>query len=925
MRHVEKTMNIRNLCMPLLLAFLLAGCSAMEVRVDVYKGPLTNDKDVQLEQAVSIAMAAKPLLEQLRHEAECQRLEQLESDGTLDNKVVGFKKRCINERKTKAGADAWEGFYSWRAQHADALLSLYSDRQLRPEHIKLIRLIEELSKDSSVDMANALKWSERKVTEFRTEFDSSVNAGDNDQCPGKSTQLALTPAADRADQAWALTAKLLNEPGALSLNTQNWTSALLNTLVFLTDKRRLKYLKGLDAGNRPATPLLYEKLEPDTEPSSLLSDVWRDPGKLPTLLAELTVAQGWLSEKCGKGWGLSIAALTNRAQIEQRSKNLAALKTSLSTHAPSSALGGGRPDKGMETIVSNYLSKSVKSDNAGEETTELLRHLVHFSEKLRVLGNTDFLFSENQSTPFDSTSNGSQNQSINRYASVLQTMGNSINTLVDDWIKTNKHEHSGKSELLELQKEARNQAWKVAVESGLASVERELGAPAAGATNELALKNALLTGKNGIEGALNTAKAVETERMTLATNARNALDSAKKLVNSLSDKELWTKVSSSMDAEQVKKQIGVIPGLNGLVDAASCPDNNWQACLQEGAKKKAEDAQHTLDQHLKSLTQAQSWVVRIGYLQNGVPSTLSLTDSGKARSVKDVYDLVTNALKHAHVDAVQRLGAESLEARQLIDAIKTNERYRRDHIRIRPAFTYLRNSLPATTLQGNSGEMYPNMLTRSLKSILPMDNNDSVALREQMDKQYWHTVNLIKLSGSGDTLQAVVKDDVGNWYVKGFSTDRTEIMKTLGNAAQFFMKTKLQTAGLKTGTMSATNGGKGSVSGGDLTTYRDYFRERYIKAIRDQSKLMISDGCQLVIDADSPEKDGFSQGKGSGKPKLQDYLDDASCRYGKLPKSDAKDKHQEALRAAANDYKEALLFLADLSGFQLKEILKQSP
>ncbi|MBL3598859.1 MAG: hypothetical protein JMN25_03200 [gamma proteobacterium endosymbiont of Lamellibrachia anaximandri] len=52
--------------LPILL--LTVGCATMRVDVDVYKGPMSNHEDVQIEQMAVMAIGAKPVLLQLRDE-----------------------------------------------------------------------------------------------------------------------------------------------------------------------------------------------------------------------------------------------------------------------------------------------------------------------------------------------------------------------------------------------------------------------------------------------------------------------------------------------------------------------------------------------------------------------------------------------------------------------------------------------------------------------------------------------------------------------------------------------------------------------------------------------------------------------------------------------------------------------------------------
>ena len=48
-------------------ALMLSGCAALQIDVDVYKGPLINNEDIQRDQVLSMALSAKPLLLELRN------------------------------------------------------------------------------------------------------------------------------------------------------------------------------------------------------------------------------------------------------------------------------------------------------------------------------------------------------------------------------------------------------------------------------------------------------------------------------------------------------------------------------------------------------------------------------------------------------------------------------------------------------------------------------------------------------------------------------------------------------------------------------------------------------------------------------------------------------------------------------------------
>src|SRR6266536_2084012 len=51
-------------------AVMVTGCAVLTIDVDVYKGSMANHEDVQIEQLVSLANGAKPLIIQLRDHLE---------------------------------------------------------------------------------------------------------------------------------------------------------------------------------------------------------------------------------------------------------------------------------------------------------------------------------------------------------------------------------------------------------------------------------------------------------------------------------------------------------------------------------------------------------------------------------------------------------------------------------------------------------------------------------------------------------------------------------------------------------------------------------------------------------------------------------------------------------------------------------------
>jgi hypothetical protein len=105
-----------------------------------------------------------------------------------------------------------------------------------------------------------------------------------------------------------------------------------------------------------------------------------------------------------------------------------------------------------------------------------------------------------------------------------------------------------------------------------------------------------------------------------------------------------------------------------------------------------------------------------------------------------------------------------------------------------PTSAYLRSSYPASSLQANnSATDWTNMLQRGVVRSLPIVGewggaNDN-HVQQQVDKQFWQNINRVRVTGAGDSNYVVVKDDIGNWYVKNYSSDPDKVYQSLSNMA----------------------------------------------------------------------------------------------------------------------------------------------
>ncbi len=161
-----------------------------------------------------------------------------------------------------------------------------------------------------------------------------------------------------------------------------------------------------------------------------------------------------------------------------------------------------------------------------------------------------------------------------------------------------------------------------------------------------------------------------------------------------------------------------------------------------------------------------------------------------AKDAKQVIEYIVASLKHDYIESVSRAGEDNNDtAKFLAQAIEKAEAYKSNFIYIRPPSAYLRDSAPISSIQGTAGIGWKNELDtqwqRASYILNPVDRHKGII--EDMDKRNWQNINSVRVAGGGNANYAVVKDDIGNWYVKAYSDDKTKIMQSARNLAMASM------------------------------------------------------------------------------------------------------------------------------------------
>lgn len=196
------------------------------------------------------------------------------------------------------------------------------------------------------------------------------------------------------------------------------------------------------------------------------------------------------------------------------------------------------------------------------------------------------------------------------------------------------------------------------------------------------------------------------------------------------------------------------------------------------SKLSREDIQLTLDK-VGGLTPSK------GSACSGVGGGAQPADGCAGLTQMEVVDALIASLRAQRVQALA--SGNKVAADNLLAAINVAYEQRTAMIYLRPASDYLRSVHSASELQDAAEPQYRNMLndwTRYLRS----ENNDNAtdARRKlELEKLYWQNINRVTLGGGGSTNFVLAKDDVGNWYVKAYSSDPEAIFKSATQLALF--------------------------------------------------------------------------------------------------------------------------------------------
>lgn len=165
-----------------------------------------------------------------------------------------------------------------------------------------------------------------------------------------------------------------------------------------------------------------------------------------------------------------------------------------------------------------------------------------------------------------------------------------------------------------------------------------------------------------------------------------------------------------------------------------------------------------------------------------------LIDPSVVGDPRHVVDQLVSTYEYQYLDAV-RAGGENgpvaLRLRQAIDAAKS---YRAGMVHIISPAAFLRSSYPISSLQAGTTVSWENMLARhsvrqtpflggQFEQIASGVSEEDAKIIKDLDRQNWQNINRVRVAGGGFTNYVMVKDDIGNWYVKSYVGDPEPIIE----------------------------------------------------------------------------------------------------------------------------------------------------
>jgi hypothetical protein len=493
---------------------------------------------------------------------------------------------------------------------------------------------------------------------------------------------------------------------------------------------------------------------------------------------------------------------TDLAAIEDAAASI----DEVSRLAVGAGLDRGRLPQGLETLIETFLAVCDRPNAAKtreESRDRLLNALVRFSQVLLFMANNVKLIN-----PGLLDRAWDRDQTLENYVATLQAVGNSIMIQVDELRHREAAERRATAcaELAALRSTRARTPGEVvgAIASALAAEGERLASAkppgesaqahkdAAKAVLEIqseVLKRAAAAGDAWTPQVVFASVCeIFQQRAEKAAKEHQEFEAGVKTIHASPEPGKYAAVEGAATAAEAREILaGLIADekvkavLEAVKDAVAkraekgTRKEAWARVLEEVEKRRA-----ALEKASKTAAQQRDIVKALP-----TPGLAMPDPNCEAKSAKDVLDGVIAGLRYEHIEAM-KLGKERADA--VKRAIDLALEYRSGMVYIRPPSVYLRSSFPAPTLQRDSAGAWRNLVGRHFGRAATWGNawtDGDHRQQLELDKQFWQSVNRVRVAGGGDVNYVVAKDDIGNWYVKNYSSDPKRIINSMKNLALF--------------------------------------------------------------------------------------------------------------------------------------------
>jgi hypothetical protein len=739
MKNAYMTNGVGGRCLAFVTAFSLCACSVLQIDVDEYKGPMANHEDIQLRQYVALATSAKPIIVALRNNYILDD-DSYESDKNSDKKQ---DRDCLEDNRDDMDDYIGCTFKLDIAYFLNSILALYENTDV------LTSKIETSKKQYNYRQAQ-IKPTVPSIKQF----------------PFSRKQKKDLPAEDRARDELGITALTKEFIEATEKANKHQDESTLNTLRIA--KERLN-----NALIIFAEKILYTVNNHQLANGSKSND---------SFARKLAVLQSLGNTLVVHADDLRKRAVHDQRLEDRKDSELAASQQAFAPGAQNSFdnlvrdLDAAVRKKGsreliLASAISEFDKRSIKKEDIDKLKTTLETGAKTVQPTLNAYRTAFGDYEIEGVIPAEDSSAVEDRREI---ASLFKkddpkkVRMDDVFTKLESWFDDSKITPQGELSPPDSKYNRRNCA-KTAFDKFKSKLFQQ-DFEVVGMETELFKKlgDRFLVKLN--EDKLNlkkTQKEIADKEQALAENEKNIEEKAAVAgVKGQLEKTLTT-VKSIKQAVLQQAEIAKIVDLSGLRHLLLLEIENQSKSATELKKGEFQTAHDML-------------------AAMPIPKSFLLVGGSHVKNQRDVLDDVIAQLQQQRLEAASR-GADITA---LNKALELAYEQRGGLAYLRPASAYLRNAFANTSIQDNSGSTN----CRNLLFPLFCNENGNLAFRDtkaEIDKQFWQTINTVKVRGGGATDFAIVKDDVGNWYVKGLSSDPESIIKSAQSLALFNMGGKV--------------------------------------------------------------------------------------------------------------------------------------